>query len=151
MVDVLKCMLQAQRPPSLGASASRLQLCAQFIKEPGSCRGSDEEVSSTLWKMGIETTNVDHKIRAEQGRGMFDTSGRVDPFDEDGPLKKSSITQFPKNFFLVLRVVQLFRGLISHMDIQFSTAKQWLPYAKDALKHERNAGGGSRMGKFYGL
>jgi hypothetical protein len=44
-------------------------------------------------------------------RGMFDTRGRVDPFDKASPIKQCAITRFPPDLFFVLRVVQLLRGM----------------------------------------
>ncbi len=44
---------------------------------------------------------------------MFDTRGRVDPFDSNSPLKEGGVTAFPPDLFFVLRVVQLIRGLAS--------------------------------------
>ena len=84
--------------------------------------------------MGITTEREDVALRAEMGRGMFDTSGKVDPFDENSPIKQCAITDFPKQFFLVLRVVQLFRGLATRAGVEFSSAAQWAPFAEAALR-----------------
>lgn len=43
--------------------------------------------------------------------GMFDTRGKVDPFDKASPIKQCAITRFPPDLFFVLRVVQLLRGM----------------------------------------
>lgn len=101
---------------------------------PPRCRGDDAAVSVALANMGIATERDDVALRAEMGRGMFDTSGKVDPFDENSPIKQCAITDFPKQFFLVLRVVQLFRGLATRMGVDFSSAEQWRPYAAAALR-----------------
>lgn len=106
--------------------------------------------------MGIQTGTDDPALRTELARGMFDTSGKVDPFDEDSPIKKTAITDFPRQFFLVLRVVQLLRGLSSRMGVQFSSAEQWAPYAEALLKQGRADTRKpklqeARTGKHYGI
>ncbi|MEW5318649.1 MAG: hypothetical protein WDW38_009856 [Sanguina aurantia] len=68
-------------------------------------------VSSALDDMGVVTALNDTEIRTRMAYGMFDTRGKVDPFDPDSPIKKSAITTFPQDMFFVLRVVQLLRGL----------------------------------------
>lgn len=66
---------------------------------------------------------------------MFDTRGSADPFSKDSALKQSAITSFPSDFFLVLRVVQLIRGLKQGMGVKnFSSAEQWKPYAEQAVR-----------------
>ena len=88
-----------------------------------------------MHKMKIETTEDICSIRAQLGRQMFGTAGQLsDPFGPDSLLKKVAITDFPKHYFLLLRVVQLIRGLATRMDIEFSTAQQWKPLAKRALQ-----------------
>jgi aarF domain-containing kinase len=99
-----------------------------------SYRQSDEAISHALANIGVRTEKDDITIRAEMARGMFDTSGTVDPFADDSPMKDCAITDFPRQFFLVLRVVQLLRGLSSHMRVQFSSAQQWKPIALKALQ-----------------
>jgi hypothetical protein len=72
------------------------------------------------------------------GIGMFDTTGKADPFDEDSPIKQASIEKFPSDLFFVLRVIQLLRGLADGMGVDnFSTAKQWGPLAQQALKRHK--------------
>lgn len=107
-----------------------------------------------MGKMGIETTDSSCGIRAKLGTDMFGTAGKLtDPFGPDSLLKKVSITDFPKQFFLVLRVVQLIRGLASRMDIEFSTAQQWKPLALKALKQteDRPPSEPVQTAKFYGI
>ena len=116
------------------------------------CRGTANDVSRALDDMGIITETNSVALAAEHGRGMFDTAGKIDMFSDESPLKKAKITNFPKDFFLILRVVQLFRGLASHMDIEFSTAKQWEPVAQRALKEKASpVAEPIRQGKFYGM
>ena len=65
----------------------------------------------------------------------FGNGCRVDPFDPNSPLKKMAVKHFPSDMFFVLRVVQLLRGLSTHMGVtDFSTAHQWRPYADDTLR-----------------
>ena len=105
--------------------------------------------------MGIRTGAPDNATTCEFARGMFDTSGTVDPFADDSPIKRAPIIEFPKQFFLVLRVVQLFRGLASRMDIQMELADQWRPFAEAAmLRHaeeDRAAELPAAKAKYYGI
>jgi hypothetical protein len=95
-------------------------------------------ISDTMRTMGIETTDDNAALRSHMGRQMFGTAGKLDnPFSEDAVIRKVAITDFPKHYFLVLRVVQLIRGLATHMDIQFSSAQQWKPLALKALRQEK--------------
>ena len=82
---------------------------------------------------------------------MFDTRGRVDPFDKDSPIKKAAITSFPSDLFFVLRVVQLLRGMAAGMDVEFSSAQQWLPWAQETIALETKPVLAGREGKFYGI
>jgi hypothetical protein len=85
--------------------------------------------------MGIVTSTNDASIRAKQGRDLFDTAGKFyPPFGPGGTLSEASITHFPKHFFMVLRIVQLLRALSSRMELDFSTAKQWVPLAEQAVQ-----------------
>jgi hypothetical protein len=121
------------------------------------CRGNDEDISDAMLQMGILTEKPDAKLRAKQGRDMFGTIGQIgDPFAEDSPLRQSAILEFPKQYFLILRVVQLIRGLAARMDIEHNTSKQWLPIAKRAVhQYERSLpempARPERVGKFYGI
>ena len=50
-------------------------------------------------------------------------------------MKKMAVEHFPSDMFFVLRVVQLLRGLATHMGVSnFSTAHQWRPFADDTLR-----------------
>jgi hypothetical protein len=118
-------------------------------------RNSDKAVARALDEMGIKTGSPSDAISAEFARGMFDTTGTVDPFSDDSPIKQAPITDFPKQFFLVLRVVQLMRGLASRMDVEFGLADQWRPFAEAALARDGGERGASplpeRQGKYYGI
>jgi hypothetical protein len=113
------------------------------------CRNDEQAISDALDDIGVVTEPHIVPVRAEMGRGMFDTSGKVDPFDEDSPIKQCAITSFPKQIFLVLRVVQLFRGMANRMDVEFSSARQWRTFAEEALRGQ--AAVETRTGKYYGL
>jgi predicted unusual protein kinase regulating ubiquinone biosynthesis (AarF/ABC1/UbiB family) len=97
--------------------------------------GDEGSVCVALDGLGVVTERDDRALKAEMARGMFDTSGKVDPFDPESPIKKMGITTFPADMFFVLRVVQLLRGLADGMGVKdFSSAAQWRPFADDALK-----------------
>uniref|UniRef100_A0A7S3QWD3 Uncharacterized protein n=1 Tax=Dunaliella tertiolecta TaxID=3047 RepID=A0A7S3QWD3_DUNTE len=98
-------------------------------------RGNPERISSALADIGVETEKQDPELRTEMAYGMFDTRGKVDPFDPNSPIKQSAISRFPADMFFVLRVVQLLRGLANGMGINdFSSASQWAPLAKEACR-----------------
>ncbi len=64
---------------------------------------------------------------------------RLDVWSPNSPLKQTAISTFPKDLFFVLRVCQLLRGLSNGMGlIEFSSAAQWKPWAKQAIQdHQR--------------
>jgi hypothetical protein len=105
---------------------------------PFTPRGDKPQISAALAALGVVSSRDDVELRAKMGYGMFDTTGKADPFDPDSPIKQISIERFPPDLFFVLRVIQLLRGLAEGMGVQgFSTARQWGPLAKEALKQER--------------
>lgn len=107
-----------------------------------------------MWGMEIETEKRDASLRTEMAYGMFDTRGKVDPFDEDSPIKKSAITSFPKEMFFVMRVVQLLRGMSHGMGIEYSTVDQWEPWARAALAESRKnstIAEAAPTAKYYGI
>ncbi|KAF5841271.1 ABC1/COQ8 ser/thr kinase [Dunaliella salina] len=98
-------------------------------------KGDPERISGALADIGVETEKQDPELRTEMAYGMFDTRGKVDPFDPNSPIKQSAINRFPADMFFVLRVVQLLRGLADGMGINdFSSADQWAPLAKEACR-----------------
>ncbi|KAG2426342.1 hypothetical protein HXX76_013099 [Chlamydomonas incerta] len=110
-------------------------------------KGRPAEISAALGKLGVVTEKDDPGLRSEMAYGMFDTRGKVDPFDPNSPIKRSAISTFPADMFFVLRVVQLLRGLANGMGINdFSSARQWAPYARDTMSRARRGEGGR-----YGL
>ncbi|GIL52831.1 hypothetical protein Vafri_8592 [Volvox africanus] len=78
-------------------------------------RGRASEISAALGDLGVVTERKDPEIRTEMAYGMFDTRGKVNPFDPNSPLKQSAISTFPADMFFVMRVVQLLRGLADGM------------------------------------
>ncbi|KAK9834339.1 hypothetical protein WJX81_008600 [Elliptochloris bilobata] len=93
------------------------------------------EVSAALAGLGIRTGPGLESLRVRIAYGMFDTRGRIDPFSADSPLKLIRVEEFPADFFFVLRVVQLLRGIATAMSINdFSVAVQWRPFAEAALQ-----------------
>ena len=117
--------------------------------------GDPQRVSDAMWDLGIVTDKNDAKLRTRMAYDMFDTAGtyvcavraevmrmryhRLDVWSPDSPLKQTAISTFPKDLFFVLRVCQLLRGLSNGMGLtEFSTAKQWQAWARQALRdHER--------------
>jgi len=103
-------------------------------------KGNAAKISEVLGELGVVTENADASLRTEMAYGMFDTRGKVDPFDPNTPIKRSAISRFPPDLFFVLRVVQLLRGLAQGMGISdFSSADQWAPFAREALRPQHTA------------
>lgn len=95
----------------------------------------DAEIAEALQKVGVRLGAGSPALASRMAYGMFDTRGRVDPFDANSPMKKMAVEHFPSDMFFVLRVVQLLRGLATHMGVSnFSTAHQWRPFADDTLR-----------------
>ena len=95
----------------------------------------DNEISAALDALQVVTSKNDIALKSKLAWGMFDTEGKVNPFDPDSPIKQVSVETFPPDLFFVLRVSQLLRGLANGMGIEdFSAARQWSPFAKVALK-----------------
>ncbi|KAL0020648.1 hypothetical protein WJX79_000580 [Trebouxia sp. C0005] len=96
---------------------------------------NDSQIGEALGRLGVVLEAGDPALTSRMAYGMFDTRGRVDPFDPNSPLKKMAVKHFPSDMFFVLRVVQLLRGLSTHMGVNnFSTAHQWRPFADDTLR-----------------
>ncbi|XWS37146.1 hypothetical protein CRYUN_Cryun19dG0018000 [Craigia yunnanensis] len=100
-------------------------------------------------ELGIDT--VSNCVNEQQellrlAQTMFDTKLppgvlMLQPFSEDSSIKKlvyrfissSSIDSFPEEFFSVLRMVHLLRGLSVGLRINYPCAEQWRPIAEEAL------------------
>ena len=58
-------------------------------------RESKPQISAALWALGVETPRDDEALRAQMAQGMFNTTGKVDPFDPNSPIKQLEISRFP--------------------------------------------------------
>lgn len=117
---------------------------ARLILKLGNQNPQEDEISRSLDELGVVTERDDKPLKAQMARGMFDTSGTVNPFDPESPIKKMGVQKFPPDMFFVLRVVQLLRGLADGMGVKdFSCARQWKPFARNAL---RQLGSDTRVG-----
>ena len=54
--------------------------------------------------------------------------------------------QFPPDMVFVVRTLQILRGLVTGMKVDFSSAQQWLPIAREVLAEEKRRGGGGGGG-----
>lgn len=116
-----------QLPDECRASFAALVIALEKKDQVAICQALDA--------IGVVTERDDLPLKAQMARGMFDTSGKVDPFDPESPIKKMGISTFPADMFFVLRVVQLLRGLADGMGVKdFSSAVQWKPFAMEAQK-----------------
>ena len=95
-------------PEPIGQEASSCDIAPDRTR-----RDKDKDhICRCLLELGI-VAEADAETRTRMAFGMFDTRGKVDPFDPDSPIKKGGITAFPGDLFFVLRVVQLIRGMAS--------------------------------------
>jgi len=118
--------------------------CAHAVLQPSAFiafptptpRRDPSTISPALAALGVVVgAQTSPDLRAQLAADMFDTRGKVDPFGKSAPLKRAAVEQFPGDMFFVLRVVQLLRGIAQGMGINdFSSAKQWAPLARDALR-----------------
>jgi len=96
------------------------------------------KVVQAMGSLGIVTEKQHVQSQCQHAYNMFDTLGEIDAFGPDSVLKANPIKEFPRDFFFVLRVVQLLRGLAHGMGVDdFSCAHQWKPFARAALKHRQ--------------
>lgn len=98
------------------------------------CSGSTEVVEKSMLSLGIETNCPNSELTAMHGGACFDTGRPVDMFSDSSPAKICTITTFPKQYFFVMRAVQLLRGLCTGMDVEYSTARKWKPFAERAVR-----------------
>ena len=92
--------------------ASELRFHCTKIHPICACREDEGNICRSLSELGI-VAKADAPTQTRMAFGMFDTRGKVDPFDPDSPIKKGGITEFPGDLFFILRVVQLIRGMAS--------------------------------------
>ncbi|KAF6253521.1 hypothetical protein COO60DRAFT_1703776 [Scenedesmus sp. NREL 46B-D3] len=98
-------------------------------------KGDKPAISAALGRLHVHTSSRDVNLLSEMAYGMFDTRGKVDPFDKNSPIARAAVEKFPPDMFFVLRVVQLLRGMANGMGIdEFSTADQWAPLARQTIK-----------------
>eukprot|EP00232_Nephroselmis_pyriformis_P027531 CAMPEP_0182861940 /NCGR_PEP_ID=MMETSP0034_2-20130328/5778_1 /TAXON_ID=156128 /ORGANISM="Nephroselmis pyriformis, Strain CCMP717" /LENGTH=780 /DNA_ID=CAMNT_0024993931 /DNA_START=175 /DNA_END=2517 /DNA_ORIENTATION=- len=70
---------------------------------------------------------------------LFDTrmdipEAHMTPLDADAEeLRSVNIKHLPQELFMIVRVVTLFRGMLSALDVDVSAAKVWEPFARRAL------------------
>ncbi|CAL8461942.1 g1473 [Coccomyxa elongata] len=94
-----------------------------------------QQISVAIDNIGIRLGKGSLGLRVRMAYGMFDTRGRVDPFAKDSPMKAMAVERFPSDFFFVLRVLQILRGMATEMGVfDFSTAVAWKPLAIEALE-----------------
>jgi len=100
-------------------------------------QSKQDKVVAAMSALGIVTAKSQHESQVQHAYNMFDTRGvTMDLFGPNSLLKANPVTEFPQEFFFVLRVVQLLRGLGHGMGVEdFSCASQWKPFAEHAVNH----------------
>jgi hypothetical protein len=131
-----------QLPPPCTARPAQLHPCTPAQPRPCPAtpprRGDPAQISQALLDLGITSSKTDLEARTKLGYSLFDTTGKRDPLDPDGSIKQAAVQAFPPDLFFVLRVIQLLRGMAGAMGVQgLSTAKQWGPLARRALRERR--------------
>ena len=101
------------------SSPSQSSLARSRSEHEDLLRDDHPAISEALDDLGIEMESTNLAMKRKMAVGMFDTKGRVDPFDKDSPLKECAITSFPSDLFFVLRVVQLIRGMKQGMEVTY--------------------------------
>jgi aarF domain-containing kinase len=85
--------------------------------------------------LGIGVTRPDdHESIRELAYSLFDTSRllgkyKVSPFEPDSIIKRIGVQSMPPDVYLIVRTIQLLRGLCTAFDIDFSVAQHFAKYA----------------------
>ena len=94
-----------------------------------------------LEEMGVHLDNVPVEFRMVGAYLMFDTrmdipEAHFSPLDPDAPeeFRQVSMGSFPQEYFMLLRVTALLRGLLAAFGEDISSALIWEKYAQAALK-----------------
>jgi predicted unusual protein kinase regulating ubiquinone biosynthesis (AarF/ABC1/UbiB family) len=100
---------------------------------------NQDEIIDAFFKLGVIVSNPNDKRTVEcLAISMFDTKNIpgyiIDPFDENNALKSNSVTKLPPDIYFVLRTVQMFRGICFGLNLDYSLAEAWKPYAERAIK-----------------
>lgn len=86
-----------------------------------------------MTRLGIVTDCPSSDLAAMHGGACFDTATPVGIFSDNSPLRACSITSFPRQYFFVMRAVQLLRGLSVGMGVEYSTVRKWKRFAQSTL------------------
>ena len=94
-----------------------------------------------LGEMGVQLDNVPEEFRMAGAYLMFDTrmdipEAHFSPLDPDAPeeFRNVSMGKFPQEYFMLLRVTALLRGLLAAFGEDLSASLIWEKYAQAALK-----------------
>lgn len=107
------------------------------------CSGGVADMSAALEQLGVQGSSRDSAQDPDElvritCTGLFDTTGSVDPFAADSPIRDMAVERFPSELFFVLRVVHMMRGLARGMGVEgFSSAQQWVPLAEQVLREQQ--------------
>ena len=100
-----------------------------------------EKAVPILEEMGVHLDNVPVEFRMVGAYLMFDTrmdipEAHFSPLDPDAPeeFRQVSMGSFPQEYFMLLRVTALLRGLLAAFGEDISSALIWEKYAQAALK-----------------
>lgn len=104
-----------------------------------------QQILSSIDELGIEISNrndIDSSVKIAVS--MLDTQNIpgyvMSPFSKDNALKTNSIKKVPSDLYLIIRTIQLFRGICYGLDIDFSLAKEWQTYAQNTIKSNGKGG-----------
>ena len=94
-----------------------------------------------LGEVGVQLDNVPEEFRMAGAYLMFDTrmdipEAHFSPLDPDAPeeFRNVSMGKFPQEYFMLLRVTALLRGLLAVFGEDLSASQIWEKYAQAALK-----------------
>jgi hypothetical protein len=103
---------------------------------PGADPANPAAVSAALSGLGLQLGSPDRALQTAVAFCHFDTNltNPVDPFDPQSPIKLSPIVHMPRDAIMVLRVIQMLRGLAAARGVKdYSLMKAWAPTARAAL------------------
>lgn len=101
-------------------------------------------IIESFFKLDIKVSNTDvdnYNIVEAIAVTMLDTRKypgfAASPFDASNALRQISVSKMPSDLYFLVRTIQIFRGMCFAFDIDFSMAKEFSPYAKKLLQHNK--------------
>lgn len=103
-------------------------------------RGNREMIADCLDAAGVIVEGVARDYKATVATIIFDTrmdlpEAHLSPFDDHAEeMRMVNVSKVPEEYFMVIRVVTLLRGMNSAFACDLSAAQIWEPFARRALE-----------------